>query len=86
MSTQRWTKKRLTAAEQRAAAREKALAQCAKGNHTSTPTFRPGETVCITCGLVVYCPLCLTSQKLQLPYGHAYTLTCSIHQKAEVQV
>ena len=83
----RWTTthKRPTAAEQRAAAREKALEQCAKGQHTNTPTFRPGETVCLTCGMVVYCPDCLQESTLPVPQVHAYPVLCSTHQNAEVK-
>ncbi len=88
MTTRRWTtttRKRPTAAEQRAAAREKALEQCAKGHHTHTPTFRPGETVCLICGIVFYCPACLHESHLQPPLTHAYAFPCPTHQKAEVQ-
>ncbi len=87
MSRERWTttRKRLTAAEQRATAREKALEQCAKGRHTDTPTFRPGETVCLTCGMVVYCPACLQENHLQAPRVHAYPMLCPTHQKAGVK-
>lgn len=87
MNERRWTttSKRPTAAEQRAIARQKALEQCRKGQHTSTPTFRPGETVCTTCGLVVYCPDCLHESHLQVPQVHAYPVVCLPHKKAEVQ-
>jgi len=88
-TTRRWTTthKRPTVAEQRAAAREKALAQCAGGYHTSTPTFRPGETVCLVCGSVVYCPDCLSENQLSLSQAHhAYPLACSTHKKVQVQV
>jgi len=83
----RWTtiRKRPSAAEQRVAAHEKALEQCAKGQHTDTPTFRPGETVCLTCGMVVYCPSCLQESTLQVPQVHAYPGLCSTHQNAEVK-
>ncbi len=87
MNTRKWTttRKRPTAALQRVTAREKALEQCAKGQHTSTPTFRPGETVCTTCGMVVYCPTCLHENHLQPPLVHAYPGLCPTHKKAEVQ-
>ncbi len=85
-STQRWTKKRPTAAEQRAAAHAQALAKCAKGEHTETPTFRPGETVCLICSRVIYCPKCLQENHLSLPQAQrAFPLTCSTHRKAQVQ-
>jgi len=88
-STQRWTattrKKQPTAAERRATAREQALLNCQQGKHTDTPTFRPGETVCMTCGLVVYCPVCLDVHRLSYPLAHAHPLTCSTHRYAEVQ-
>jgi len=88
MNTRKWTttRKRPTAAEQRATARAKALEQCKKGNHTTTATFRPGETVCTTCGMVVYCPNCLNDNHLQVPQVHAYPIVCQTHKKAEVQV
>ncbi len=87
MSGTRWatTRKRPTAAEQRAAAREKALENCLHGSHTATPTFRPGETVCTTCGMVVYCPPCLQENRLQVTQVHAYPVLCSTHQNAEVK-
>lgn len=86
MNSQRWitTKKRATA-EKRAAAREQALKQCDKGYHNTTPTFRPGETVCLTCGAVFYCPTCLQQSHLSPPLTHAYALPCATHQKAKVQ-
>ncbi len=84
MNTRRWTThKRPTAIEQRATAREKALDQCGKGQHTSTPTFRPGETVCTICGMVLYCPDCLKQYQLQLPLVHAYPVLCLSHKKVE---
>ncbi len=88
-STQRWAtthKKQTTAAERRAAAREQALLDCQQGMHSTTPTFRPGETVCMTCGLVVYCPVCLDVQHLSYPSAHAHPLTCSMHRQAGVQI
>jgi hypothetical protein len=87
-TTRRWTttRKRLTAEEQRAAAHAQALAQCATGAHTETPTFRPGEVVCLICGRVVYCPLCLQENQLPPPQAHrAFPLACATHQKREVQ-
>ncbi len=87
MSKRRWAKKRLTAAEQRARAREQALEQCEKGNHTKTPTFRPGEQICTSCGLVVYCPVCLDRQNLQVAaQRRTFPLLCETHRYVEVQV
>jgi len=87
MNERRWAtaRKQPTAAERRAAARAKALEDCRNGQHTSTPTFRPGETVCTTCGLVVHCPSCLNENHLLAPQGHAYPRVCPTHQNAEVQ-
>ena len=87
MNTKRWTttKKRSTAAEQRATAREQALEQCSQGYHTHPPTFRAGETVCTTCGMVKYCPACLSQYQLPPPLTHAFPVICSTHQKAGVQ-
>lgn len=81
----RWTKKQPNAAEKRATAREQALEQCKQGQHTATPTFRPEETVCTTCGMVNYCPECLSQYQLPEPLTHAYPVLCSPHKKAEVQ-
>jgi len=88
MNTRKWTttRKRPTTAEQRATTRAKALEQCRQGNHTTTATFRPGETVCTTCGMVVYCPTCLNDSRLQPPFVHAYPVVCQTHKNAEVQV
>ncbi len=88
MTTRRWqnTHKRPTAAEQRVKAREKALENCLHGSHMATPTFRPGETVCTTCGMVLYCPDCLNENHLQPPLVHAYPVICTPHKNAEVQV
>jgi len=86
-STQRWattTRKKQPTAERRAAAHKQALLNCQQGMHTSTSTFRPGETVCTTCGLVVYCPTCLDVHHLLYPTAHAHPLTCPTHQQAEV--
>ena len=63
----------------RATARERALARCARGQHSTMPTFRPGETVCPTCGLVTYCPTCLTDAQLLPPLVHAIVQRCSMH-------
>jgi hypothetical protein len=84
--TPKWKKKALTAAEKRAIEREKALAQCAEGKHNFTATFRLSESVCLTCGLVKYCPQCLQENTLPEPYNHAFPRVCATHQKATVQV
>jgi hypothetical protein len=87
-TSRRWAtpRTRLTAAQQRATAHAQALAKCATGEHNETPTFRPGETVCLVCGRVIYCPDCLSENRLPLPQAHrAFPLLCSIHQKQEVQ-
>jgi hypothetical protein len=85
-STQRWAKPRPTAEQQRAAAHARALAKCATGTHHETPTFRPGETLCLICGRVVYCPDCLSLNHLPLTQAHrAFPLECPAHRKAQVQ-
>jgi len=88
MNTRKWTttRKRPTAAEQRATAKAKAQEQCKKGNHTTTATFRPSETVCFVCGMVVYCPNCLNDSHLQPVLVHSYPIICHTHKNAEVQV
>ncbi len=86
-NTQRWTKKRPTAEQQRATARERAFQQCKRGKHSLTNTFRPGEQVCTSCGLVVYCAACLNEHKLQVaPNRHTFPLLCKTRRNAEVQV
>lgn len=86
-TTRRWitTRKRPTAAKQRARAREQALAHCEQGYHSHTPTFRPGETVCLFCDLVLSCPECLSESHLQPPFTHAFPNVCATHQNAQVQ-
>jgi len=79
-------KKPLAAAERRAAERKQALLDCQQGRHSATPTFRPGETMCLICGLVVYCPVCLDVHHLFYPTAHAHPLTCVTHQHAGVQM
>jgi hypothetical protein len=89
MRNKRWTptKKRPTAAEQRAAQQEKALADCQQGRHLLTPTFRAGEHVCTSCGTVLYCPECLMVHHLPATHAErAYPLACATHTKAQVQV
>jgi hypothetical protein len=78
-------KKALTAAERRAAAQAQALHHCQQGRHRLTRTFRPGEQVCLTCSVVIYCPGCLQDNELSLPQvQHAYPLECSVHQQRGV--
>jgi len=83
--TTRWKKKQPTAAQKRAVLRERELANCQQGNHNFTKTFKPSESVCLTCGLVVYCALCLEENKLPVPYNHAFLRFCPTHMKAEVK-
>ena len=79
-------RKPLTATERRAVECARAFAACQQGRHSSTPTFRPGETVCLVCGIVVYCPLCLDVSHLPYPTAaRAYPLTCLTHQAGEGQ-
>jgi hypothetical protein len=74
-----------TAAEPRATALAKALDDCQHGRHSTMPTFRPGEQVCLTCGVVIYCPRCLQANGLRLPQvAHAYALECPTHQQRGV--
>ena len=83
MTTLQWKKKAPTAAEKRTSQREQALAHCQQGNHTFTGTFRQSEFVCLTCGLVMYCVLCLEEHKLPAPDNHAFPRFCQTHMKAE---
>lgn len=76
-------RKPLTVVERRAAARNRARLDCQRGRHSATPTFRAGETVCLVCGLVVYCPVCLDENHLVYPSAHAHPLTCSTHRHGE---
>ncbi len=79
-------RKPLTVAERRATERAQALFDCRQGRHSATPTFRPGETVCLVCGRVAYCPECLDASHLPYPTAtHAYPLTCLAHQPADAQ-
>jgi hypothetical protein len=79
-------RKGLTARERRAIEHARALAECKQGRHNTTPTFRPGETVCLVCALVVYCPVCLQKNNLPPPQAHrAFPLVCGLHQQQEVQ-
>lgn len=60
---------------------------CRRGEHSMTPTFRPGETLCLGCGLVLYCPLCLTEQHLPTPPNRrAFAVRCAVHQSQNAEV
>jgi hypothetical protein len=79
-------KKKPTAQEQRAQQRAAQLEQCKRGEHRLTDTMRPGERLCLACGLVLYCPDCLQAANLApLTNGRVFPLECSQHRKAEVQ-
>lgn len=84
----RWQPKlKPTTKQQQATRRAYNLAQCQQGKHLFTPTFRVGERVCTSCGVVLYCPECLSIH--QLPASlveRAYPLACSLHTKAEVHI
>jgi hypothetical protein len=82
----RWQQKpKPTATQQRATRRTYNLANCQQGKHLLTPTFRAGEQVCTSCGVVLYCPECLTVHNLSVTRAErAYPLACSLHAKAEV--
>jgi hypothetical protein len=84
----RWQQKsKPTAKQKRAIRRTYNLANCGKGKHLLTPTFRAGEQVCTSCGVVLYCPECLTLHTLPVTRAQrAYPLPCATHTKAEVQV
>ena len=79
-------RKALTAEERRAVERARAFVDCKQGRHHTTPTFRPGETVCLVCGMVVYCPPCLDAYHLPSPTAErAFPLPCLAHQATNVQ-
>lgn len=84
----RWKQKPKPTAKQKQAARQASnLANCQQGRHRLTATFRPGERVCTSCGVVFSCPDCLTQYDLPVSRApHAYPLACATHAKAEVQV
>ncbi|HYU71569.1 MAG TPA: hypothetical protein VEL31_02720 [Ktedonobacteraceae bacterium] len=84
----RWQPKSKPTARQRQATRRTYnLANCQRGKHLLIPTFRPGEQVCTSCGVVLYCPECLRVHQLPVSSAHrAYPLACSTHVHAEVQV
>jgi hypothetical protein len=68
-------------------AQAKALDGCQQGLHQFTPTFRPGERVCLVCSLVRYCPVCLEAHHLSPPpKRHVSAMKCAAHrQSGEVQ-
>ncbi len=84
----RWQPKpKSTTKQQRATRRTYNLAQCQQGKHLFTPTFRAGEQVCTSCGIVLYCPECLTVHHLPVSRAErTYPLPCATHTKAEVQI
>jgi hypothetical protein len=76
----------LTAREQQARAQAQAHTRCQRGEHQTMPTFRPGERVCLICGVVFYCSACLSEHHLQVAQAaHVYHLACSKHQHVEVR-
>ncbi len=83
----RWQQKRKpTARQQQTTRRTSNLANCERGKHLLTPTFRAGEQVCTSCGIVLYCPECLIVHFLPVSRAErAYPLACATHAKAEVQ-
>ena len=61
---------------------ERTQARCQQGRHTLSNTIRPAEQVCRRCGLVLYCPTCLTRAHLPLSSAErAYPLPCAAHQE-----
>ena len=52
---------------------------CRQGKHALTATMRPGEQVCLHCGLVLFCPACLHQSNL-LPFAAAEEAWCAEHQ------
>jgi hypothetical protein len=83
----RWTtpKKQPTVKELSTARRTQALANCQFGKHNLSNTFRPGEQVCLTCGIVFYCAACLHAAHLSPLTKNAYPLDCSTHRHVEMQ-
>ncbi len=82
-----WQPKRQpTTTQQQATRRTVNLANCEKGKHLLTPTFRAGEHVCTSCGVVLYCPQCLIVHSLPVSRAErAYPFPCAIHTSVEVQ-
>lgn len=83
----RWQQKpKPTVKQQQAPRRTYNLVNCQQGKHLLTPTFRAGEQVCTSCGVVLYCPHCLSIHHLPPSCAErAYPLPCPLHVKAEVQ-
>jgi hypothetical protein len=74
MTRQVSTRKQPRASGQGATRRTQANAHCQQGRHTMSDTFRPGERVCLICGIVLYCPACLQHSNLSpITNGRAYT-------------
>lgn len=82
----RWQRLRQTH-EPSATRRTAEHSACQRGEHTMTATFRPGETLCLVCGLVLYCPACLTEQHLPAPTNRrAFVTLCAVHQHQKTEV
>lgn len=68
------------AAERRQQDHARALAECTRGYHAMTNTFRTSERVCTVCGLVTYCPTCLDAAHLpRSQAARAYAVECMQH-------
>jgi hypothetical protein len=81
----RWKKRQPSATEKRQANKAQADRNCQRGQHLLTNTFRPGERTCTNCGLLLYCPDCLTQSHLTpLVRAHMHPLPCAIHKQMEV--
>lgn len=60
---------------------------CRMGQHRLTPTFRPGEQVCLNCGAVFYCLECLKINHLPPPTAQRpYPFACPHHRRATEEV
>lgn len=83
----RWQPKpQSTIRPQQATRRTSTRVTCQQGKHGLTPTFRAGEQVCTGCGVVLYCPECLSIHHLPASRAErAYPLPCPLHTNVEVQ-
>jgi hypothetical protein len=71
---------------QSATAYTSALTNCKQGYHTLTPTFRPGEKLCLICGVVYSCPFCVREHNLPPVTSQlVFVLLCDKHKKGGVQ-
>jgi hypothetical protein len=60
---------------------------CRMGRHRRTPTFRPGEEVCLNCGAVFYCMDCLKLNHLPPSTAQRlYPFPCPHHHRAAEEV